>query len=121
MDIIRSSFMNSIRLQEHMRWLVRTGGMWTRRDEVLIFHACVPVDSDGTPQTLRVEGHDLVSALREAPRHVGAHAAEADHRELHGRDCNRRRPARVRNQERAGEPISRVGLTEMDSTALSAR
>jgi fructose-1,6-bisphosphatase-3 len=59
MDIIRASFMNSIRLQEHMRWLVRQGGMWTRRDDVLIFHACVPVDADGTPQTLRVDGNDL--------------------------------------------------------------
>jgi fructose-1,6-bisphosphatase-3 len=59
MDIIRDSFLNSLRLQEQMRWVVRHGGMWTRRDDVLIFHACVPVDADGTPQSLAVDGRPL--------------------------------------------------------------
>lgn len=59
MDVIRASFMNSIRLRQHMDWLARRGSMWTRRDDVLVFHACVPVDAEGRPQTLRVDGHDL--------------------------------------------------------------
>lgn len=80
MDRIRESFVRSVRLREHMDWLVRGGGgggggaggtgqsqagweggggMWTRRDDVLVFHACVPVEPDGTPQPLRIDGRDL--------------------------------------------------------------
>ena len=58
LDAIRNSFVSSIRLREHMRWLARRGGMWTRRDDVLIFHACVPVDDAGTPLSLNVDGRE---------------------------------------------------------------
>jgi len=57
-DILKQSCTQSQRLREHMEWVVRHGGMWTKRDEVLIFHGCVPVNSDGTPQSLRVDGRD---------------------------------------------------------------
>ena len=46
-------------LERHPQWLVTRGRMWTKRDEVLLFHACVPVETDGTPQILRVDGRDL--------------------------------------------------------------
>lgn len=59
LELVRNSFVSSVRLQEHMRWLVRRGGMWTRRDDVLIFHACVPVDAQGNPEMLNVEGREL--------------------------------------------------------------
>src|SRR5690606_31392955 len=39
--------------------MVRRGGMWTRRDEVLIFHACVPVNADGSLQSLTVDGREV--------------------------------------------------------------
>ncbi|MFZ4573925.1 MAG: fructose-bisphosphatase class III [Phycisphaerales bacterium] len=58
-DRLRESFTRSMKLREHMQWLVTHGRMWTKRDEVLLFHACVPVEADGTPQTLRVDGRDL--------------------------------------------------------------
>lgn len=58
-DRLKSSFVSSQKLHEHMLWLTRRGGMWTTRDEVLLFHACVPVDKDGSPLTLRVDGRDL--------------------------------------------------------------
>lgn len=56
LDRMKESFTGSQKLREHMDWLVRRGGMWTTRDEVLLFHACVPVDSAGTPLPLVVEG-----------------------------------------------------------------
>ncbi len=65
---IRESFIKSQHLRSHMEWIVRRGGMWTRRDEVLVFHGCVPVEADGTPQSLKVDGRlvagrDLMDAL----------------------------------------------------------
>lgn len=59
MDRLRKSFTSSLRLREHMEWLVQRGQMWTRRDDVLIFHACVPVDGEGRPRTMKVDGRDV--------------------------------------------------------------
>lgn len=56
---LRDSFTRSMKLREHMEWMVRRGGMWTRRDEVLLFHACVPVDASGALQSLKVDGQEL--------------------------------------------------------------
>jgi fructose-1,6-bisphosphatase-3 len=58
-DRMKESFTRSMKLRQHMQWAVRRGGMWTTRDEVLLFHACVPVDKSGNPATLRVDGRDL--------------------------------------------------------------
>lgn len=59
MNMLRESFTRSMRLREHMEWVVRHGGMWTKRDEVLLFHACVPVDEAGNPLTLSVDGKEV--------------------------------------------------------------
>lgn len=56
---LRTSFVHSQKLREHMDWLVRRGRMWTTRDEVLLFHACVPVDDKGTPLALKVDGREV--------------------------------------------------------------
>lgn len=56
MDRLKESFTRSMKLREHMEWLVHHGGMWTRRNEVLFFHACVPVDAQGEPLAMRVDG-----------------------------------------------------------------
>jgi fructose-1,6-bisphosphatase III len=58
-DRLKDSFTRSMRLREHCEWIVRHGGMWARRDEVVFFHACVPVDANGALQSLRVDGRDL--------------------------------------------------------------
>lgn len=58
-DRLRESFTRSMRLREHMEWMIRRGGMWTRREEVLLFHACVPVTEAGEPRTLRVDGREV--------------------------------------------------------------
>lgn len=81
LNLVRASFVNSVRLREHMGWLVRCGGMWTRRDDVLIFHACVAVDEHGEPQTLRVNGRDLAGReLMDALCAVVRRAYRADRR-----------------------------------------
>jgi len=73
MDLLRQSFVGSSRLRDHMQWLVRKGGMWTRRDDVLIFHACVPVDEHGTPLAVEIDGvshsgRALMDALQSVTR-----------------------------------------------------
>lgn len=81
MDRIRSSFTASQKLWEHMHWCVAHGGMWTRRDDVLIFHACVPVDDDGVPLELEVDGvkrsgRELMDALATVVRRAFRKGAE---------------------------------------------
>ncbi|MGQ0627947.1 MAG: fructose-bisphosphatase class III [Phycisphaerales bacterium] len=56
MNRIRQSFTSSARLWEQMKFVCSKGGMWTLRDDALIFHACVPVDEKGVPLELEVEG-----------------------------------------------------------------
>jgi fructose-1,6-bisphosphatase-3 len=56
MNALRASFTASPRLWEHMNFVVGRGSMWTTRDDLLIFHACVPVDKEGTPLPLTVQG-----------------------------------------------------------------
>ncbi|MFO0832252.1 MAG: fructose-bisphosphatase class III [Phycisphaerales bacterium] len=56
MDRLKTSFQRSMKLREHMEWMVNCGSMWTRRDDVLFFHACVPVDRAGEPLSLVVDG-----------------------------------------------------------------
>jgi fructose-1,6-bisphosphatase-3 len=68
LDRMTESFTRSHKLREHMDWMVRRGAMWTRRDDVLLFHACVPVDERGEPAALAVDGQpragrDLMDAL----------------------------------------------------------
>jgi fructose-1,6-bisphosphatase-3 len=55
-DRMKTSFLRSMKLREHMEWMVNNGSMWTRRDDVLFFHACVPVDAKGEPLSLMVDG-----------------------------------------------------------------
>jgi fructose-1,6-bisphosphatase-3 len=56
LDRLKESFVRSGYLRDQMRWVVRRGGMWARRDDVLIFHGCVPVDPQGNPLAMRMDG-----------------------------------------------------------------
>lgn len=53
---LRDAFVRSPRLWEQMTFLVRHGAMVLRRDDCLIFHACVPVDADGDFLSLPFDG-----------------------------------------------------------------
>ena len=85
-DRLRESFTRSPRLREHMDWMVQRGGMYTTRDEVLLFHACVPVNDDGEPANLMVEGversgRDLMDALGSILRRVHRRRFSGDQRD----------------------------------------
>jgi len=72
-DRLKESFTRSMRLREHVEWMIRHGGMWTRRDDVLVFHACVPVDDTGQPLSISVDGtpvsgRDLFDAMNSVVR-----------------------------------------------------
>ena len=58
-DRLRDGFVSSTRLWQHMSFVARRGAMWAKRDDVLIFHACVPVDEKGNPLALEVDGRSL--------------------------------------------------------------
>jgi len=58
MDRLRQSFVSSSRLWQHMSYVTRRGAMWLRRDQALIFHACLPVDEQGEFLSLNVDGRE---------------------------------------------------------------
>ncbi len=86
MDMLKRSFTQSHKLREHMEWIVRHGGMWTTRDEVLVFHGCVPVGADGTPQSLRVDGREV--AGRELMDALGSIVRRAMRKRWFGLDAD---------------------------------
>lgn len=83
---LRESFISSQRLWQHMIFLVRQGGLWLRRDEALIFHACVPTNENGTFREVevgeeKVSGGRLFSKLEDVVRRTyreGAHSVSQD-------------------------------------------
>lgn len=86
MDRLREAFVGSARLWQHLSWVVRRGAMWLKRDDALIFHACVPVDEQGNPLALEIDGKPLTgraqmdaidSVIRRAFR-KGAEGIDAD-------------------------------------------
>ncbi len=56
---LRRSFLQSPVLWQQMRFLAQKGTMWLRRDENLIFHACVPVDAQGEFLPMEIDGREL--------------------------------------------------------------
>ena len=84
MKRLRQSFVTSRLLWDQMYWLASHGSMWQQRDDVLIFHACVPTDAEGNYLSLAVDGversgRDLFDALGSLIRR--AVRKGADHRD----------------------------------------
>ena len=70
LDRLRHSFVTSKRLWRHMLFLTKQGSLSLRRDHVLIFHACVPTNKDGSFKEAvldgqRYAGADLFEVLEE--------------------------------------------------------
>jgi fructose-1,6-bisphosphatase-3 len=63
MDQLRTAIAQSSKFWAHMSFVARRGSMWTRRDDALIFHACVPVDEKGAPLALNIEGKQLAGRV----------------------------------------------------------
>ena len=56
---LRHSFAVSQKLQDHVKFLVGQGSMYEVRDDHLIFHGCVPCDTDGDFLPMPIDGREL--------------------------------------------------------------
>ncbi len=56
LDRMKSSFLNSQKLHEQMNFMVGHGSMYLMRGDCLIFHGCVPVDTEGQLLDLEIDG-----------------------------------------------------------------
>lgn len=56
LDKIKQSFSNSIKLQEHVRFLFNKGSMYTIYNSNLLFHGCIPLNSDSSLKNVIIEG-----------------------------------------------------------------
>jgi fructose-1,6-bisphosphatase-3 len=53
MEKLRMNFLNSGKLQEHVRFLFNRGSMYKLHNKNLLFHGCVPMNTDGTLKKVR--------------------------------------------------------------------
>ena len=60
MDKVKSSFVNSEKLQEHTRVLYHKGSMYTIFNSNLLFHGCIPMNDDGTLKEVTFRGQKYV-------------------------------------------------------------
>jgi fructose-1,6-bisphosphatase III len=56
---LRESFLPSQKLWSHMAFLLQHGSMAVRRDDNLVFHACVPVDEKGAFLPMEIDGQPV--------------------------------------------------------------
>lgn len=58
MNKLKSSFVNSEKLQAHIQELYRRGSMYTICNSNLLFHGCVPMNADGTLKKVCLQGKE---------------------------------------------------------------
>ncbi len=56
MDKLKSSFMNSQRLQKHIDFLFTRGSMYLTHNSNLLYHGCIPMDKEGNFEKFEIEG-----------------------------------------------------------------
>lgn len=56
MERLQRSFMNCEKLQRHMNFMVRQGGMYCVYNGNLLFHGCIPMNDDGSFTEVEIEG-----------------------------------------------------------------
>ncbi len=56
MKELKTDFLNSIRLQRHVRFLYEKGSMYRIYNENLLYHGCVPMDEEGNFQGVTMDG-----------------------------------------------------------------
>lgn len=59
MDKIKSSFINSEKLQEHIRMIYSNGSLYKKFNSNLMFHGCMPMNEDGTLKKVNFRGEML--------------------------------------------------------------
>lgn len=63
MDKLRSSFMNSQRLQHHIDFLFTRGNMYLTHNSNLLYHGCIPMDDEGNFEKFEIEGNTYCGKL----------------------------------------------------------
>ena len=56
---LQETFRNCEKLQRHIKLLVERGSMYKVVDDILLFHACVPMNEDGSCKETRIFGEPL--------------------------------------------------------------
>ena len=59
MDKIKSSFVNSGKLQKHIRFMFSNGSIYNIFNSNLLFHGCIPMNEDGTLKEVTFRGKKL--------------------------------------------------------------
>ena len=59
MDRLRTSFLHSDKLQQHVRFLYRAGSMYLCTNGNLLYHGCVPMNADGTFTEVELRGEKV--------------------------------------------------------------
>lgn len=57
MDELKTAFLNSVRLQKHIRFLYEKGSMYRIFNDNLLYHGCIPMDEAGNFEGVTMEGH----------------------------------------------------------------
>lgn len=56
---LKSSFLNSDKLQRHVRFLLKRGGLYRTYNSNLLFHGCIPMNTDGEFEEIELDGQKL--------------------------------------------------------------
>ncbi|MDO5559837.1 MAG: fructose-1,6-bisphosphatase [Oscillospiraceae bacterium] len=56
MLVLTNSFLHSEKLQKHIKFLIAHGSMYKLCNENLMFHGCIPMNSDGGYMSLNIDG-----------------------------------------------------------------
>lgn len=54
-DKLKSSFLNSRRLQKHIRFLFSKGNMYLKYNSNLLYHGCIPLNEDGSFKEVKID------------------------------------------------------------------
>ncbi|KAF5043841.1 fructose-1,6-bisphosphatase [Sedimentibacter saalensis] len=54
MEKLKSSFLNSEKLQKHVRFLFSNGSMYLKFNSNLLYHGCIPVNDDGSFKKVKI-------------------------------------------------------------------
>lgn len=61
MEKLRLSFINSNRLQRHIRFLFSKGSMYLTYNGNLLYHGCIPMNSDGSFSAFKIDGKRFIA------------------------------------------------------------
>lgn len=57
-DRLKFSFLNSEKLQKHTRFLYAKGSIYKKFNSNLLYHGCIPLNSDGSFKTFNIDGRE---------------------------------------------------------------